>query len=58
MYLTKSRDSVNGNTLKYAIDLDKGIFRYLPTEIDAKNGVDCDSIRSEYEHQPYEEEPF
>ena len=30
IHLTKSRDSVNAKDLKYAIDLDKGIFTYIP----------------------------
>lgn len=58
IYLTKSRDSVNGKTLKYAIDLDKGIFNYIPTENDAKGGVDCQALKNEYEAHGYEDEPF
>lgn len=30
IHLTKSRDSVNARDLKYAVDLDKGIFTYIP----------------------------
>lgn len=30
--LVKARDSVNGKQLQYAIDLNKGIFQYLPNE--------------------------
>lgn len=58
IYLTKSRDSVNGKTLKYAVDLDKGIFNYIPTENDAKGGVDCQALKNEYEAHGYEDEPF
>lgn len=39
--LIKSRDSVNGKSIKYAVDFDKGIFTYIP-EID--NAVDGDGV--------------
>ena len=48
--LVKSRDSVNGKKLKYAVDFDKGIFTYIPNEKDALNGSTCEQIRDEYEY--------
>ena len=36
--------------LRYAINLDKGVFTYLPNEDDALGGADSDSLRDEYEY--------
>lgn len=46
--ILKSRDSIVGKKLQYAIDLDKGIFQYLPATTDANNGSGSENIRSEY----------
>ena len=54
MHLVKSRDSANDKDIKYAIDLDKGIFRYLPEENNAVNGQGADELREEFE----EDTPF
>ena len=48
MHILKSRDSVVGKKLQYAIDLDKGIFQYLPATNDANGGAGADQIRSEF----------
>lgn len=48
MHILKSRDSVVGRKLQYAIDLDKGIFQYLPATNDANGGAGADQIRSEF----------
>lgn len=48
--LTKSRDSMAKQKLKYAIDLDKGVFTYMPNEDDALGGSESDSLRDEYEY--------
>ena len=37
--LVKCRDSANGKKLSYAVDLDKGIFRFIPTEGTNQEGV-------------------
>lgn len=58
MYLGKARDSINGKTLKYAIDLDKGIFNFIPEEGDATNGSHCEEVKNEYEYESSEETPF
>ena len=49
--LEKSRDSINNKTLKYLVDFDKGIFKYLPVQ-DEKSSSD---LKKEYDG---EEEPF
>lgn len=51
MTLAKARDAGSGAKLKYAIDLDKGVFQFIPNEEDALNGSACDSLRSEFEPQ-------
>lgn len=47
--LVKSRDSVNGKKLKYAIDFNRGIFTFLPNEEDATGGKTCDDLKKEYD---------
>lgn len=51
LHLAKSRDNGAGVKLKYAIDLDKGIFQFVPNEDDALNGSACDELRNEFEPQ-------
>ena len=60
LHLAKARDSGAGAKLKYAIDLDKGIFQFIPNEEDGLNGADCDQLRQEFEPTYCEsgEEPF
>lgn len=48
--LVKSRDSGNGAKLQYAIDLDKGIFRYIPNNKDK-----TDDLIKEYEEDEGED---
>lgn len=47
--LIKSRDSVNAKKLQYAVDFDKGIFTYIPTETDGLKGSECEQLRDEFE---------
>lgn len=54
MHLVKSRDSANDKDIKYAVDLDKGIFQYIPAEGNAVNGSGVDELREEFE----EDSPF
>ncbi len=49
MHLAKSRDNGAGVKLKYAIDLDKGVFQFIPNEDDALDGSSCDELRQEFE---------
>lgn len=54
MHLVKSRDSSNDRDIKYAIDLDKGIFQYIPEEGNAVDGAGVNELREEFE----EDRPF
>lgn len=59
LHLSKARDSSGKSKLKYAIDLDKGIFSFLPTEEDALNGSACSNLKNEYDGDySFGEEPF
>lgn len=59
LHLSKARDSSGTSKLKYAIDLDKGVFSFLPNEEDALRGSSCSDLRNEYEGEySYGEEPF
>lgn len=49
MHLVKSRDSVNGKTLSYAINLNTGNFTYIPEEDNAVNGEGADELREKFE---------
>lgn len=51
LHLVKSRDSVNMKQLKYAIDLDKGIFTYIPETNDANpnSNKSIEELRKEFE---------
>ena len=49
LHLAKARDGGSGKKFKYAIDLDKGIFDFLPSEDDALMGAQCDDLRREFE---------
>lgn len=59
MHIAKCRDSVSGAKLKYAVDLDKGVFSFIPNEDDALGGNKCEDMRDEYEyHEDYGENAF
>lgn len=58
MHLAKARDSTSGSKLRYTVDLDKGFFKFLPTEDDALHGKGCDELKNEYDGIGGEEEPF
>ena len=58
IHIAKSRDAISGLKLKYAIDLDKGIFSFIPNEEDALNGSGCEELKNEYEYSTYGEAPF
>ena len=53
LILSKSRDSESNKSIKYVIDLNHGIFNYLPEE---SNALDGDGVKELYEE--FEEEPF
>lgn len=53
--LVKSRDSETGKMLKYAIDLNKGIFEYIPSDKDnVSTQEDINALYEEYEDNPFE----
>lgn len=61
--IIKARDGGEGSKLTYIINLNKGIFTYVPSEDDGLKGKDCESLKNEYEdtstdNSTYEEEPF
>ena len=60
LYLTKSRDSVNGKVLKYYVDFNQGLFEFIPEETDALNGSKCKDLKEEFEEieDSNEENPF
>ena len=49
MTLVKSRDSVSNKSIKYAVDLDKGIFNYIPEEDNALNGQGSEELKAEFD---------
>lgn len=50
MHLVKSRDSANMKDLSYAVDLNRGIFTYIPTSNDAlENEEQIQNLLDEYE---------
>ena len=51
MHISKARDATSGSKLKYAVDLNKGIFDFIPVETDALNGNGCEALREEYDYQ-------
>ena len=49
LHLLKSRDSVNNKTLKYMIDLNRGLIEFIPYENDMRNGEGSEELRERYE---------
>lgn len=47
--LVKARDADNNKKLNYICDFDKGIFQFMPEEIQG-NTEECDKLRDEYEY--------
>lgn len=47
--LTKCRDAENGKKLNYAVDLNKGIFTYIPDEENPEDFAKIEELRSAYE---------
>ena len=48
--LAKSRDSEASKKISYAIDLNKGIFNYVPEEGNALDGAGSQELRDEFEY--------
>lgn len=55
MHLIKSRDSANMKDLKYSIDLNKGLFIYIPEEDNAIDGQGVEDLRKEFEEDEDED---
>ena len=54
LYLSKSRDSETNKRLRYAVNLDLGIFKYIPTSEDGVTPEeDIDSLRQEFEEDVF-----
>ena len=51
--LVKSRDSETGKTIRYAIDLNKGNFTYIPEQNNALEGAGSQELYEEYEENPF-----
>lgn len=48
--MSKVRDAQTGKKLKYTVDLNKGIFKYIPVEDgEGGNKEECDQLREEYD---------
>lgn len=56
MHIVKARDGGDGRTLKYAVDFDKGIFTYIPTENDAIGGQQCQQLEEQFEYSEDDDE--
>lgn len=57
IHLTKSRDSVNAKDLRYAVDLDKGRFKYIPEGVELTE-EQAEALAHSYEPLQEKEEPF
>lgn len=49
MHLVKSRDSENNKNIKYAVDLNKGLWSYIPEENNAVDGQGSEELYNEFE---------
>ena len=47
--LSKARDAVNNQKLRYASNFDRGIFEYLPEEGNALSGEGSEELAKEFE---------
>lgn len=47
--LVKARDSINGKKLQYAIDLNKGLFTYIPNDSTSVGSQTSEELRREFE---------
>ncbi|MBQ6631030.1 MAG: hypothetical protein IJH55_02710 [Romboutsia sp.] len=51
LHLIKSRDSANMKDITYVIDLNRGIFTYVPEEANAVNGQGVKELRAEFDEE-------
>ena len=48
LHVTKSRNSVSGKTFRYAVDLNRGMFEYIP-EGDGESGDSGETLKQEFD---------
>ena len=58
LHLVKSRDSENGAVINYAVDLNKGIFQYLPEDDYLNNNTDAQKQAQNEYNNDEEDSPF
>lgn len=58
LHLAKARDATAGTKLKYAIDLDKGVFQFVPNDENGNDNVACEQLRNEFEPSYSGSAPF
>lgn len=58
LHLVKSRDSENGAVINYAVDLNKGIFQYLPEDDYLNNNTEAQKQAQEEYNNDEEDSPF
>lgn len=58
LHLVKSRDSENGAVINYAVDLNKGIFQYLPEDDYLNNNTEAQKQTQEEYNNEEEDSPF
>lgn len=59
LFIAKSRNAVSGRELKYAVDLDKGNFVYIPTDKEAADADKCKQLQETFDYDNNDEEtPF
>jgi len=49
LQIIKARDAGAGSKLQYAVNFDKGIFEFMPSDKDALGGKGSDELRDTYE---------
>lgn len=50
VHIPKARDGARCTKLQYAVDLDRGIFTYIPTEESDANNGQCDKLKEEFDN--------
>lgn len=58
MTLIKSRDSLSNQSIRYAVDLDRGIFDYIPEEDNALEGRGSEELKAQFDGPNSEGEVF
>ena len=59
LFIAKSRNAVSGRELKYAVDLDKGNFVYIPTDKEEADADKCKQLQETFDYDNSDEEtPF